>query len=139
MLGDIKGYAFIISTEDILIGYNKNIDPNGYAEIQKDIIGPNRIIDIAVDGNGLLCLENKGRCIFQVNDMKSVKWWFKCEEVNGILLPPCGDNFRKRINELAIRMAKFNGGIPYDKLTKAAVITNSFLKGEFDDSFLFKD
>lgn len=139
MLGDVKGYAFITSTEDILIGYNKDLYPKEYAEIEKSIIGPNRILDFAVDGNGILCIENKNRCIFQVNDMKVVKWFFKCEEVNGILIPPCGDNFLKRVEEFTARMIKFENGVKYDNFTRAAVITHSFLKGEFDDSFLFKE
>lgn len=136
MLGEIKGYAFLISADDVFIGYNGQIDPKGYEEIKNDIYGPKPIIDFAVDGNGLLCLDHKGRCILQVNDMKAVKWWFKCDTMCGVLLPPC-DNFYKRMYEYGIRMQKLNGN--YDKWTRAAVITNSFLKGHFDDSFLFKE
>lgn len=137
MFGDIKGYAFLTSSDNVFIGYDGRTDPKGYAEIKNDIVcAPLRIIDIAVDGNGLLLLDNKCRCLLDVRDMKSVKWWFKCDEMNGMLLPPCGDDIFKRMYEYGIRMMRLNG--IYDKATRAAVLTNSFLKGVFDDSFLFK-
>lgn len=136
MIGDIKGYAFLISADDVTIGYNGVIDPKGYEEIKNDIVGPKPILDFAVDGNGLLCLDNKGRCLLQVNDMKAVKWWFKCDIMGDVLLPPCNGDIFKIMYEFGIRMQKLNG--VYDKWTRAAVMTNSFLKGKFDDSFLFE-
>ena len=132
MLNEIKGYAFLISADDVFIGYNGRLDPKGYEEIKKDICGLKPILDFSVDGNGLLCLDNKGRCLLQVNDMKAVKWWFRCDVVGDVLLPPCGNDIYKRMYEYSIRFEK------YDKWVRAAVITNSFLKGKFDDSFLFK-
>lgn len=136
MLGNIRGYAYITNTDDILlIGYSEIDDPEGCADIKKSIIGPNRIIDIAVDGSALLCIERKARCLFQV-DVKSVRQWFECEEINGMLIPPCGNDFTKRIYEYMIRVVEFNG--EYDAYIRAAVLAKSFLEGRFDDSFLFK-
>lgn len=133
MIGDTKGYLLLKDLDNVFIGYDELISKNIYDDIKSKIqIYPLRIIDIATDNNGFMCMEPLGRCIIDVQDMSSVNKYFICDEFNGILVPP---NLTQCeiINE-SIKRTLRKGG--YDKCIKAAVIINSLNKGIFDDSFL---
>lgn len=133
MLGDVKGYCTIKSFDDVFIAVSEDDYPELYADIKKSICAPMRIIDIAVDKSGFLCLEPKGRCLIDVRSMTSVDKHFFCNELNNIIIPDCGEDVARRMYEYTLRMMR----VPhYDMVTKAAVITKSLLEGKFCDSWL---
>lgn len=80
MIGDIKGYCVLRSTEHI----------RGYAGDLKDLAWPHalRIIDIAVENSGFLVLNPAGTALADVYDMNDVYRYFLCDECCGILTPP---------------------------------------------------
>ena len=133
MLGDVKGYCTIKSYDDVFIGVSEDDYPELYADIKKSICAPMRIIDIAVDKSGFLCLEPKGRCLIDVRSMASVDKYFFCNELNNIIIPDCGENVARQMYECTLRMMRVPN---YDIFTKAAVITKSLLEGKFCDSWL---
>ena len=132
MLGDTKGYCTIKSFDNVFIGYPED-DLEVYDDIKKSIFAPMKIIDIAVDKSGFLCLEPKGRCLIDVRSMSSVDKFFMCNEVNGILIPDCGEDIARQMYECSLRMMRVPN---HDIMVKAAVITKSLMEGKFSDVWL---
>lgn len=134
MLGDIKGFCYLKSIEGVFIGYDKQADPEGYAEIVKDLQNAPylRIIDIGCD-DSLLVLDPKGRCLCDVRDKNSIGSWFACSDCAGVLLPP-GLNFFERLVESNKRLTRVGG---YGDIIRKMVIMTSLHYGKFTDDFLF--
>ena len=136
MLGDIKGYCKLKSTEHCFIGYDCNVDPNVYEDIKADLMRAPyvRIVDIAVDGSGFLLLEPKGRALVDVRSMDDIERWFECRVRGEVVLPKTDDEVQLMV-EMGKRLCR-NGG--YNRILKGMVILNSLMKEEFDDNFLFE-
>lgn len=134
MIGDIKGYCLLKSTEHCAIGYNEKSDPVGYREIRKSLIGsPLRIVDIAVDNSGFLVLEPNGRALVDVRSMDDVDRHFLCDDFGGVLLP-CGLSTKEKMIQSMRRMNRKGG---YNHMLRMMVIAASLQKGDFNDDFLF--
>lgn len=135
MIGGIKGYCILKSLDNVIIGYNKNLDPKGYKEIEEDLMNVPflRVVDVAVDKSGLLVLAPKGNAICDVRDMNSVKVWVEMEVFNGVVLPP-GLTTEQKVIESTKRLTRKGG---YNKIIRQMVVAASLHKGEFNDDFLF--
>lgn len=134
MIGDIKGYCMLRGIDNTIIGVNERMQPTLYAEVRKLIqTVPLRIIDIAVDNSGFLCLEPGGRAICQVNSMTDVGAYFLCDSFANVLLPT-GLNPVQKMAESARRLNRKGG---YNDIVRKLVIAASIQKGEFYDNFLF--
>lgn len=122
MVGDIKGYCVLRSTEHI----------RGYAGDLKDLAWPHclRIIDIAVDDSGFLVLNPKGTALADVYDMNDVFAYFLCDEFAGVLTPPDLPFLEKFA--YALRRQEL-----YTPENRRLVIVASLAKGKLVDEFLF--
>lgn len=140
MIGDVKGYCIIKSDciDDLFIGLDKVIQKNAYDEVIDNIKNsvPLRIIDVAVNGSGFMCLSPKANCIIDVRNMRAVLSHFLCCEYCGVLLPKeyekC-DMVTKTLH--ASKRLNRKGG--YGDIVRKMVIVASLYKGEFTDDFLF--
>ena len=123
MVGDIKGYCVLRSTEHV----------RGYAGDLKEIAWPHclRIIDIAVDNNGFLVLNPAGTALADVYDMNDVYAYFLCEEFAGVLTPPNLPFIEKW--QYAVHRQ-----ILYTPEKRKLIIIASLAKGKLTDEFLFK-
>ena len=124
MIGDIKGYCVLKSTEHVV----------GYAGDLKDLAWPHclRIIDIAVNNRGFLVLNPAGTALADVRDMNDVYAYFLCDEFAGILTPPG--------LSLIDKMIYAYGRIPYyTKETRKLIIITSLTNRKLTDEFLFKN
>lgn len=136
MIGDVRGYCTLKSTDECFIGVDEVHFPELYAEVKNSIMGaPMRIIDISVDKSGFLCLEPKGRCLVDVRSMESVDRYFLCNEIGGVVIPDCNDDVAKQMYEVTYRKIRLPS---YGKWERAAVITKSLIEGKFMDSFLYE-
>lgn len=134
MLGDIKGYCLLKSTEHCFIGYDEKFDPVGYREIKESLVGrPIRIVDVAVDNSGFLVLAPNGRALVDVRSMDDVDHYFFCDEFAGVFLP-CGLSNQEKMVQYIRRMYRKGG---YNDLLRKMVIAASLHKNEFNDNFLF--
>lgn len=136
MIGDIKGYCKLKSTEHCFIGYNRDADPKGYEDIKAELMRAPyvRITDIAVDGSGFLCIEPKGRALVDVRSMDDVERWFECRVRGEVVLPKMDDEAELMV-EMGKRLCRKGG---YNRILKGMVILNSLRVGEFNDDFLFE-
>ena len=125
MVGDIKGYCVLKSTEHVF----------GYAGDLKDLQFPHclRIIDIAVDNSGFLVLNPAGTALADVRDMSDVYAYFFCSEFSHILCPP-DISFIEQWQYAAERMALLYAG----KYDRKMVICASLVNRKLTDDFLFK-
>lgn len=124
MIGDIKGYCVLKSTEHVV----------GYAGDLKDLAWPHclRIIDIAVNNSGFLVLNPAGTALADLQDMNDVYTYFLCDEFAGILTPPG--------LSLIDKMIYAYGRFPYyTKETRKLVIITSLTNRKLTDEFLFKN
>lgn len=134
MIGEVKGYCLLKSTEHCFIGYNEKFDPAGYREIEESLVGrPLRIVDVAVDNSGFLVLAPNGRALVDVRSMDDVDRHFLCDEFADVLLP-CGLSPQEKMMESMRRMNRKGG---YNELLRKMVIAASLQKKEFNDDFLF--
>ena len=134
MIGDVKGYCLLKSTEHCFIGYNETSDPAGYKEIKESLVGrPLRIMDVAVDNSGFLVLEPNGLALVDVRSMDDVESHFLCDEFNGVLIP-CGLSTEEKLIQSMRRLNRKGG---YNELLRKMVIVASLQKKEFNDDFLF--
>ena len=131
MVGSIKGYCLLKSTEHVFIGLNKNFNGELYNEVEKSLIWqPLKILDIAVNKNGFLCLAPTVACIIDVRDMSDVALWFECEQIGDILCPP-----NLLVAEQMLYQTKWLGK-PYTNHIKRLIIIKSLIAGKFDDANL---
>lgn len=124
MIGDIKGYCVLRSTEHVM----------GYAGDLKDLAWPHylRIIDIAVNNSGFLVLNPAGTALAGIQNMNDVYTYFLCDEFAGVLTPPGLSSINKMIYAY--------GRIPYyTKETRKLVIITSLTNRKLTDEFLFKN
>lgn len=134
-MSTIKGYCKLKSLEDVFIAHDKDLDPEGYAKIEREILDvPIRILDIAVDGNGFLAVAPNGVTGIDVRDMKAVDRWFECEDWGFVLIPP-GLDFAKKMLEASKRIGRKGG---YNDLIRRMVVMSSLHYGKFNDDFLFQ-
>jgi hypothetical protein len=133
-----KGYCQLKSIEHCFIGYDKNIDPDGYKLVEnylkRALFLP--IHDLAVNNSGFLILvsvENVPPCLVDVRDMSDVARYFLCEEVCGVICPPNLTELQK----IGFRMSRLTRKGGYNNLIRNMVIVASLHKGEFNDDFLF--
>ena len=134
MIGEVKGYCLLKSTEHCFIGYNEKSDPAGYREIKESLVGrPLRIVDVAVDNSGFLVLAPNGRALVDVRSMDDVDRHFLCDELADVLIP-CGLSPQEKMMESMRRMNRKGG---YNELLRKMVIVASLQKKEFNDDFLF--
>ena len=124
MIGDIKGYCVLRSTEHV----------RGYAGDLKEIAWPHclRIIDIAVSNSGFLVLNPAGTALADVYDMNDVYAYFLCEELAGVLTPP-NLPFIEKWHYAVQRQ------ILYTPVRRKLIIIASLTKGKLTDEFLFKN
>lgn len=126
MIGDIKGYCILKSTNTIM----------GYAGDPEELIKGVpflRIIDIAVDNSGFMVLNPQGNALAVV-DMPDIDRYFLCDEMAGVLIPP-DLNFGQQLIE-AHRRSSRKGG--YNEIIRRMVIVASLHAGKFCDDFLFE-
>lgn len=134
MIGDIKGYCLLKSTDRCFIGYREAENPVVYSEIKMSLTRyPLRIVDVAVDDSGFLVLEPGGRALVDVRSMDDVDRYFLCDEFGGVLLPR-GLLTEEKIVQSMRRMNRKGG---YNDLLRKMVIAASLQKNEFNDDFLF--
>lgn len=134
MIGEVKGYCLLKSTEHCFIGYSETFDPAGYREIKESLVGrPLRIVDVAVDNSGFLVLAPNGRALVDVRSMDDVDRHFLCDELFGVLLP-CGLSPQEKKVQYIRRIIRKGG---YNDLLRKMVIVASLQKKEFNDEFLF--
>lgn len=123
MIGDIKGYLVLRSTDSVI--YDGDL---------KDLQFPHclRIIDVAVDNSGFLVLNPKGTALADVRNMEDVYKYFLCSEFATILCPPDISFFEQWIYA-AKRAALLQSG----KYDRKMVIVESLVMGKLTDDFLF--
>ena len=134
MLGGIKGYCSLKSLEGVFIGYDRNANPNVYAEIERLLLEAPflRIVDIGCDGS-LLVVDPTGICICDIRERTSVMSMFECEDFGGVLLPP-GLSFLEKMVESEKRIGRAGG---YSDTVRKMVVMVSLHKGKLTDEFLF--
>lgn len=133
-LGSIKGYLKLNSVDRVFIGLDESINPEHYLKVKEAIQKyPIRIIDVAVNDSGYLCVPPDASCLIDVRDKSDVGHMFLCDEEGDILLPPGLDDLQKVV-EFAKR-ANREGG--YNNVTRSMVIAASLCRDEFYDGFLF--
>lgn len=123
---EIQGYCMLKSTNTV----------KGYAGEMSDLLQPNylRILDIAVDNSGFLVLNSKGSALAMV-EKSDVDMYFLCNVYCGVICPPNMNLFEKTAFTLS-RIGRKGG---YSNIVASLVILTSLIKGEFTDSFLFKE
>ncbi len=131
----IKGYCTLKNLGSVFIGYPENGEE--YEDIRKTILEASYlpIMDIAVDGDGLMVIEPKGRCVIDVRNMESIRSWFECEEYGGIIMPR-NLNMVEKLVFWSKRTGRKGG---YGAIVKQMVIMSSLHKGKFTDDFLFQN
>ncbi len=120
-------------------------DIQGFAEIRKDaktckgaenpseFIGQTcRVLEFGFDGCVLVL--NPNNTALAMFDKEDVQRSFKCDYLNGVILPPGLDFFKKM--EYVGRTINRKGG--YNSLLMNMVIQASLMKGEFNDNFLWQ-
>lgn len=128
---ELKGYCLLKSDKNVFIGLDPIIVHEQYEKVKASLYQPLRIIDIAVDKSGFLCIAPDCSCIIDIRDMSDVQAWFECGEVDNILCPPNLSD----IGKIAWQMKWMNK--VYNRYIRKLIIIKSFSLGRFDDSTLF--
>lgn len=130
----VKGYCQLKRNNNAFIGLSKK-SPD-YDKVKESISNSSilPIMDIAVDGNGFLCLAPNGSCIIDVQSMDDVDRYFLCEDYCGVLIPSNLSTVDK-MYQVSRRIGRKGG---YGPFIKKVIIAASLQKGELYDEFLLE-
>lgn len=124
MIGDIKGYCLLKSSLDcdIIMGTK--------ADWENKICSAMELNDVT---QSALLIDSSGTQMGMF-EYKHIERMFKCDVVNGVIIPPTKD-LMKGFFEASVRQSRKGG---YNDIVKRMVIAASLHRQEFNDDFLFE-